>query len=79
MLFSQLFFVTLYQNTKNKKYEATWGIFRVGARADDNESGSRDKGLQDICYMIFNLTSQYAPTGDQPEAIAQLTQGVRDG
>ncbi len=29
--------------------------------------------------MIFNLTSQYAPTGDQPEAIAQLTQGVRDG
>ena len=29
--------------------------------------------------MVFDLTSQYEPTGDQPEAIEQLTQGVRDG
>ena len=29
--------------------------------------------------MDFNLTSAYQPTGDQPEAIEQLTQGVRDG
>ena len=29
--------------------------------------------------MSFQLTSQYKPTGDQPEAIAQLSQGVRDG
>lgn len=28
---------------------------------------------------IFQLTSQYSPTGDQPEAIEQLTQGVREG
>lgn len=28
---------------------------------------------------VFHLTSQYSPTGDQPEAIEQLTQGVRDG
>ncbi len=27
----------------------------------------------------FELISAYKPTGDQPEAIAQLTQGVRDG
>ncbi|MBO4906468.1 MAG: excinuclease ABC subunit UvrB [Bacteroidaceae bacterium] len=27
----------------------------------------------------FQLTSNYAPTGDQPEAIEQLTQGVIDG
>ena len=27
----------------------------------------------------FHLTSQYEPTGDQPEAIEQLTQGVLDG
>jgi excinuclease ABC subunit B len=27
----------------------------------------------------FELTSNYKPTGDQPEAIAQLTEGVRDG
>ncbi len=27
----------------------------------------------------FELTSGYAPTGDQPEAIAQLTEGVRQG
>ncbi len=27
----------------------------------------------------FNLTSKYKPTGDQPEAIAQLVEGVRRG
>ena len=27
----------------------------------------------------FQLTSQYQPTGDQPEAIEQLTQGVLEG
>lgn len=27
----------------------------------------------------FELTSAYRPTGDQPEAIAQLTEGVREG
>ena len=29
--------------------------------------------------MNFELTSDYKPTGDQPEAIAQLTEGVLDG
>lgn len=29
--------------------------------------------------MNFELTSTYKPTGDQPEAIAQLTQGILDG
>ena len=29
--------------------------------------------------MNFELTSAYKPTGDQPEAIAQLTEGVRQG
>ena len=29
--------------------------------------------------MKFELTSSYKPTGDQPEAIAQLTEGVRQG
>ncbi len=29
--------------------------------------------------MDFELVSQYKPTGDQPEAIEQLAQGVRDG
>ena len=29
--------------------------------------------------MKFELTSAYQPTGDQPEAIEQLVQGVRDG
>jgi excinuclease ABC subunit B len=29
--------------------------------------------------MDFKLTSKYKPTGDQPQAIAQLTQGVRNG
>lgn len=29
--------------------------------------------------MNFELTSAYKPTGDQPEAIAQLTEGVREG
>lgn len=29
--------------------------------------------------MIFELISEYQPTGDQPEAIAQLTEGVLEG
>ncbi len=29
--------------------------------------------------MDFNLYSQYQPTGDQPQAIAQLIEGVNDG
>ena len=29
--------------------------------------------------MKFELVSEYQPTGDQPEAIAQLTEGVRQG
>ena len=29
--------------------------------------------------MQFKLTSDYRPTGDQPEAIRQLTQGVESG
>lgn len=32
-----------------------------------------------FCKMEFKLTSQYQPTGDQPEAIAQLTAGVLRG
>ena len=30
-------------------------------------------------YMNFELISEYQPTGDQPEAIAQLTEGVLEG
>ena len=29
--------------------------------------------------MNFKLTSDYKPTGDQPEAISQLTDGLRRG
>ncbi len=29
--------------------------------------------------MAFELTSEYVPTGDQPEAIRQLVEGVRNG
>lgn len=29
--------------------------------------------------MKFQLTSQYQPTGDQPQAIEQLVQGIKDG
>ena len=29
--------------------------------------------------MNFKLKSEYSPTGDQPEAIKQLVQGLKDG
>jgi excinuclease ABC subunit B len=29
--------------------------------------------------MIFKLTSEYEPTGDQPEAIRQLVEGIKNG
>lgn len=35
--------------------------------------------LAEITLMDFKLHSQYEPTGDQPEAIAQLVEGLRDG
>lgn len=28
---------------------------------------------------IFKLHSEYAPTGDQPQAIAELVQGFKEG
>src|SRR5215469_1307594 len=34
---------------------------------------------QSILTMDFKLSSDYEPRGDQPEAISQLTRGVRDG
>ena len=30
-------------------------------------------------YMKFQLSSDYVPMGDQPEAIAQLVEGVKAG
>lgn len=35
--------------------------------------------LQFDMKQVFELTSQYQPTGDQPEAIRQLTEGVLQG
>ena len=32
-----------------------------------------------FAVMDFKLTSEYRPTGDQPEAIAELTEGVNQG
>ena len=29
--------------------------------------------------MDFKLTSKFKPTGDQPQAIRQLTDGIRQG
>ena len=29
--------------------------------------------------MKFELISEYKPTGDQPEAIKQLTEGIKNG
>ena len=29
--------------------------------------------------MKFQLTSKYSPTGDQPEAIKELTDGIKQG
>ncbi len=31
-----------------------------------------------ICYMDFKLVSEYKPTGDQPEAIAELVSSIRN-
>jgi excinuclease ABC subunit B len=39
-------------------------------------------GLKELTLyntMDFNITSQYRPTGDQPEAIRQLVEGVNNG
>ena len=35
--------------------------------------------MSSLNFMSFKLFSEYAPAGDQPEAIKQLTQGILDG
>ena len=40
---------------------------------------SRTFAFQDREPMNFHLTSKYKPTGDQPEAISQLTEGLNRG
>lgn len=35
--------------------------------------------VSNFVFMNFQLTSQYKPTGDQPEAIKELTEGVERG
>jgi len=32
-----------------------------------------------FCIMDYKLTSDYIPTGDQPEAIRELVQGIEEG
>jgi excinuclease ABC subunit B len=32
-----------------------------------------------LCTVNFQLTSEYKPTGDQPEAIKQLVEGINRG
>src|SRR3990167_8951197 len=32
-----------------------------------------------LLYLMFKLTSKFKPTGDQPQAIAKLTQGLKNG
>jgi excinuclease ABC subunit B len=39
----------------------------------------RTKNSKFVLFMNFSLTSQYSPTGDQPEAIRQLVEGVNNG
>ena len=38
-----------------------------------------EKKSVNLQVMDFKLSSEYKPTGDQPQAIEQLSQGVRDG
>ena len=33
----------------------------------------------DFSPMLFKLHSEYQPTGDQPEAIAELVKGFKEG
>ena len=37
------------------------------------------KFTQEVCMDHFELVSQYKPTGDQPQAIAELVEGFKEG
>ena len=39
----------------------------------------RKQLLNHLSDMDFNITSRFAPTGDQPQAIKSLTEGIRQG
>ena len=54
---------------------------RVGAHQQDRveRPGLFDSTYATIEGMKFELVSKYAPTGDQPAAIKQLTKGLKEG
>ena len=47
--------------------------------ARDTTNRSFEKGGLFVAEEKFHLVSSYAPTGDQPQAIAQLVEGVERG
>ena len=51
---------------------------KCGVKTDDCQLIST-ANLSYFCNMDFQLTSEFKPTGDQPEAIKQLVEGLQRG
>ena len=55
-------------------------MFRAGPRAVPAvQPGEKEFVLQSEMNQVFKLHAPYQPTGDQPQAIAKLTEGVLRG
>ena len=53
--------------------------FSILWRHKNTSELANERTFQYLCNMNFELTSKFHPTGDQPEAIRQLTDGVLSG
>ena len=59
-----------------------WGRLRKGRPCGNPAFSSVfvfRSSFSPFLLSVFELTSEYRPTGDQPEAISQLTEGLRSG
>ena len=63
------------QRIKTKQCARGWA--RISK--PDESPALKSENLCYNFYMNFKLVSKYAPTGDQPSAIAQLTKGLKEG
>ena len=56
-----------------------WIFIRIKAPFLFPQGGMMGSEVFFLTMSVYNLTSEYQPTGDQPEAIKQLTDGVKEG
>jgi len=56
-----------------------WPEQNIRCSVENKDLGYILKNFGDKGWGLFNLQSSYAPSGDQPDAIRKLTEGINEG